>query len=371
MLRSPRQPNPHATQAMIAPHDFPGGEPQTRPSSAAWRGGLFLAAAAALVAAAAVVRRRCEQAERENPPLGKFVEVDGVRLHYMERGSGQPLVLIHGMGSMIPDFVLSGLVDRAAEKYRVIVFDRPGYGYSERPRTRLWSPQVQAALLHHALRKLGIEQAIVAGHSWGTQVALAMALNFPGFVTSLVLLSGYYYPTARVDVPLLSPPAVPVIGDLMRYTISPLLGRLLWPAVMRRIFGPAPVSPGFSEFPVWLSLRPSQLRASAADTAFLIPAAVGLSRRYAELHMPVVIMAGDADRYVNTGAHSLRLHKAIAHSDLALQPGAGHMIHHLAPEAVMAAIARAAHLGASIHGTQSSATITPLPTMYQSPPHMH
>ena len=54
---------------------------------------------------------RTRQAEKRNPPLGQFVEVDGVRLHYVERGSGEPLVLLHGNGSMAQDFLISGLVD--------------------------------------------------------------------------------------------------------------------------------------------------------------------------------------------------------------------------------------------------------------------
>jgi len=78
-------------------------------------------------------------AERHNPPSGKFVEADGVRLHYVEQGHGQPLILLHGNGSMIQDFESSGLLDMAAAKFRVIAFDRPGYGHTARPRNRVWS----------------------------------------------------------------------------------------------------------------------------------------------------------------------------------------------------------------------------------------
>ncbi|HEY0571666.1 MAG TPA: alpha/beta hydrolase, partial [Enterovirga sp.] len=81
-----------------------------------------------MAVSAIVNRARAGKAERENPPIGAFIEVDGVRLHYVERGQGQPLVLLHGNGSMIQDFDSSGLIDMAAEKYRVIVFDRPGFG---------------------------------------------------------------------------------------------------------------------------------------------------------------------------------------------------------------------------------------------------
>lgn len=322
-------------------NDFAEHQRNARPGMSS--GTRFIAAGVALAAAALFVRQRTRQAEHAHPPAGHFLYVDGVRLHYIERGHGQPLVLLHGDGSLIQDFEISGLVDLAASKYRVIVFDRPGYGYSRRPRDRSWGPQAQAELLHHALQLLDVEQPIVLGHSWGAMVAVSLALEFPHYVKSLVLLSGYYYPTVRLDVPLLSPPAIPLIGDLMRYTVSPLIGRMIWPLMKRRIFSPARVPERFSaEFPLWMALRPVHLRATAAETALLVPSAFLLRKRYHELKVPVVIMAGDGDTYVNTHVHSEHLHRELPHSEYQTVPGAGHMVHHLAPRQVLAAIDRAA-----------------------------
>lgn len=56
-----------------------------------------------------------------------------VRLHYVERGTGIPLVLLHGNGTMIEDFQSSGLIDLAAKKYRVIAIDRPGLATASGP----------------------------------------------------------------------------------------------------------------------------------------------------------------------------------------------------------------------------------------------
>ncbi|HVL76726.1 MAG TPA: alpha/beta hydrolase [Noviherbaspirillum sp.] len=303
----------------------------------------LIAAGAALAATALVVQRRSQDVERTHPPIGKFIEVDGVRLHYTERGDGQPLVMLHGVGAMMQDLIISGIVDMAASKYRVILFDRPGYGYSERPRTTIWTPHAQARLLHKALQQMGIAQPIVFAHSWAGMVATAMALDFPDDVKSLVLLSGYYYPTARLDIPYMAAPSIPLVGDLMRYTISPLLGRAIWPAMKRKLFAPAPVPRRFEqEFPTWMTLRPSQLRASAAEYALLIPAAYAMQARYHELLLPVVIMAGDGDRHVDTRLHSERLHHELPHSSFLVAHGAGHMVHHCAQDQVMAAIDEAA-----------------------------
>jgi pimeloyl-ACP methyl ester carboxylesterase len=142
-------------------------------------------------------------------------------------------VLFHGNGALVEDMLVSGIVERLVSRHRVIVIDRPGFGYTARPRTRLWSPQAQAELLWKALARLGVGKAVVLGHSWGTLVALSLALEHPSFVAGLVLVSGYYYPTARMDVPLVSGPAIPVIGDVMRYTVSPAVSAALLPEIMR------------------------------------------------------------------------------------------------------------------------------------------
>jgi pimeloyl-ACP methyl ester carboxylesterase len=310
-----------------------------------WRNAA-LVAGVGLAASFLYVRSKTRQAEQENPPQGKFVEVDGVRLHYIERGQGPALVLLHGNGVHSADFDKSGLMQRAAGRYRVIAFDRPGYGYSERPRNTVWTPENQARLLHHALQEIGVDSAIVVGHSWGTLPALSMGLEVPDFVRGLVLLSGYYYPSVRLDVPLLSSPAIPLLGDLMRYTISPLVSRLLWPGIRKAMFSPLRVPDRFRELPVWMLVRPKQLRASAAESALMVPSAMVLSRRYAELKVPATIIAGTRDRIVDFSHNAERLHERVPHSALQLEPGVGHMTHYAHPEKVLEAIdAMAAQVG--------------------------
>ncbi len=312
--------------------------------SRGWLGPAVLGAAAALGAAALYTGRKTREAERQCPPVGRFIEVDGVRLHYIERGTGEPLVLIHGNGTLIQDFTINGLVDRLSERYRVIVIERPGYGYSTRPR-QLWTPRAHATLYQKALRQLGVERAIVLGHSWGTMVAVALALQAPALVRGLVLLSGYYFPTARLDVALNSPLAIPVIGDAMRHTVSPLLARLMLPRAIRKMFEPAPVPEHFDRlFPKELMLRPIQLRASAEDAALMTPSVMELEEHYGELSMPVVIVTGGEDQIVDVGRQSGRLHQELSGSEFIRVPGAGHMVHHLAPDQVVVAIDRVAQL---------------------------
>jgi pimeloyl-ACP methyl ester carboxylesterase len=302
-----------------------------------WRAPVLLGLGA-LAASFMLVRSKTRAVECRNPPTGQFIEVDGVRLHYVERGKGPPLVLLHGNGVFANDFDVSGLIDKAAQRYRVIAFDRPGYGYSERPRSTIWTPSAQAKLLHKALVRLGVSKPVVVGHSWGTLVALAMALEFPDDVSGLVLVSGYYYPSLRLDVPLASPPAIPIIGDLLRFTLSPLLGWLMWPATVKNMFSPLAVPARFRHMPRWMMLRPSQLRASAVESALMVPSAMMLSRHYRELKVPVRILAGSDDRVADPEHNSARLHRELAGSDYRVERGVGHMLHYAYPDDILAAV---------------------------------
>jgi pimeloyl-ACP methyl ester carboxylesterase len=226
----------------------------------------------------------------------------------------------------------------AAKNYRVIVIDRPGFGHSSRPRNVIWTPDAQAQLIRRALDRLGVSQAIVLGHSWGASVAVALALKFPDFVRGLVLASGYYYPTMRPDVVAMSAPAIPVVGDVMGHTVSPMISRMMWPMMTAMIFGPKSAPAKFKQFPKEMALRPSQIRASAAESALMIPDAFHFEDQYGELKMPVVIIAGEGDRLIDIDKQSARLHSDVSQSAFHRLPDNGHMIHQTATGEVMAAI---------------------------------
>jgi pimeloyl-ACP methyl ester carboxylesterase len=164
-------------------------------------------------------------------------------------------------------------------------------------------------------------------------------MNHPQSVGGLVLASGYYFPTARSDVALFSPPSIPIVGDVISYTVAPIIGEAIgWPLITK-MFAPQPVSPKFErEFPMPLALRPSQIKAFSQDTSQMIAAAQQLSPRYRTISCPTVIMAGDADRIVNVERQAQRLHGAIPGSRLDVLNGAGHMIHHVDPVRMVRAI---------------------------------
>jgi len=335
-----REPQVPASGRARRAKPYNAGNRSDRPG---WLLPVLAGTAVALGATALAVNARAKEAQRRHPPVGRFIKVDGVRLHYLERGRGDPVVILHGNGAMVEEMVASGLVERLARDHRVIVIDRPGFGRSDRPRTTVWTPMAQAALIGEALRRLGIRRPVVLGHSWGTLVALSLALQSPDLARALVLVSGYYFPTARADVPLFSGPAIPILGDVMRYTVSPLVTGALLPKLYRKIFAPNPVPPRFqAEFPHEMTLRPWQLRAASADTALMIPAAAMLSRHYRDLHLPVSVIAGTDDQVADFGRQSARLHRVVPDAELIPVPGCGHMVHHFRTDLVADAVERVA-----------------------------
>ncbi|PWS38550.1 alpha/beta hydrolase [Falsiroseomonas bella] len=314
---------------------------QARSSPDPWLA-LGLGSAALLGALALKANADAGRAERANPPRGRFVTAAGARLHCLDRGAGgaPPVVLLHGNAVDAEDWVASGVFRLLARRHRVVAFDRPGFGHSDRPRDRVWNAAAQAGAVAEALDRLGLARPILVAQSWGTLVAAALALDRPDLVGGLVLVSGYHYPTARADVALFSPPALPVLGDVLRYTVGPLVGRAIAPGMVRRMFAPLPVPARFdAAVPRSMMLRPSQLRAAAEDAATMIPDARAASARYAELsRIPVAILAGQEDGIVEPERHARRLHEDIPGSTLRIISGIGHMMHHAAPELVAEAV---------------------------------
>lgn len=152
---------------------------------------------AGLVAALwAYNRIRFARAEAAHPPAGSFITVEGTKLHDIRRGEGTPVVLLHGGVLWGNDF--ARVMDKAAARgYEAIAFDRPGYGYSERPPRGKAAPADQARLIHEALKQLKVEKPIIVGHSWSGLLALIYALRYPGDVAGVVTLAGEPFSRSR------------------------------------------------------------------------------------------------------------------------------------------------------------------------------
>jgi len=294
----------------------------------------FAALAVAALAGAVSTWRSARAIARRHAPRGAFLCVDGVRLHYLEAGSGPTVLLLHGNAVTAEDWRLSGLFQALSRRCRVIAPDRPGYGHSNRPRDRLWTPKAQADLFARLLQALDADPAVVVGHSLGVQPAVRLALERPELVRGLVLASGYYFPSLRLDSLLVGAAAIPGLGDLWRRTFAAPLGRAMVEPVARLMFGPQPTPPDYAHGPLEMSLRPPQSRAVAADGFYMLGEALALQSRLRALQLPTAIVYGEGDRIVEPGAQSQRLAGMLPQAKLLAVPGGGHMAQYLAVDAV-------------------------------------
>ncbi len=276
--------------------------------------------------------------EKSMPPLGDFAEIDGTRVHYVDRGAGVPIVLIHGANGALQDFT-NTVFDTLAANYRVIAIDRPGHGYSERPNGSV-TLERQATMLHELLNRLGIERPVIVGFSFGATMALAYALDYPKETGSVVTLGGAAYEWPGAIDWKWNLPTWPLVGGLLADNLPQIAGRIIRSAAVRGAFSPDPVAAEYENAPYGLMLRPVSFRANAADIRNLKSLLRAQSPRYPSLSVPLVIIAGDGDSVVSNRIHSMRLHADVPGSELTLLRGAGHLLPYSRRDDVLSAIER-------------------------------
>ena len=283
--------------------------------------------------------------DRRYPPEGAFVEIGaGARLHYTERkpaGVERAVVLLlHGASGNQADVMLP-LGDRlAAAGFRVLAFDRPGHGWSDRPDGHDdASPARQAVLLRRGLDRLGVHHAIVLGHSWSGALAANFALDQPDFTQGLVLVSPVLYPWSGGVAWYYGPAVSTWFGPVFTHVFTLPIGQLLMPAGVAEVFAPQSAPAGFVEKTgVSLVLRPSEFEDNADDVDQLHGFVTLQGPRMPDIAVPTAIVAGSGDRIVSPSIHAEHALQDIAGSTLTILPGRGHSPHWTDPDVVAAAV---------------------------------
>ncbi len=302
---------------------------------------LFLALALATIGVTLRAGARERAAEAAYPPEGEFVTVNGLQVHAVVMGEGPDLVLIHGSSGNTRDFTFS-FADKVKNRFRVIIFDRPGLGWSE----RLPGPEgihEQAAHLRAAAQALGAESPIVLGQSYGAAIALAWALDAPESLAAVVNVAGPSHPW---------PGPLPRLYRMNSSTLGSLLAVPLLTAFVQRdyvdravaeVFEPQAMPAGYPDYiGAGLTLRREALRANASHRATLRDEIIALEPRYDDFPVPLEIVHGDADTTVSLTLHAEAMVRATDQARLTVLPGVGHMPHHTHADAVIDAIDRAA-----------------------------
>ncbi|WP_040609164.1 alpha/beta fold hydrolase [Pseudooceanicola batsensis] len=304
--------------------------------------GLVLLALAFAVVTYWRVTQRQAEALRAYPPQGRFVDVEGHPVHYIQRGSGPDLVLIHGASGNTRDFTFS-LIERLEDRYRVTAFDRPGLGHTPRLARRGVTLGDQADLLVAAADRLGLEKPVVLGHSFGGAVAMAWAVRHPEAARAVVDLSGATYPWPGELDRFYATLARPVVGPALAHVIGAWVGEAYIRDAIEGVFAPQAAPEGYAgHIGAELVIRPASLTANAQQRTDLRADLRALSESYPALDLPVEILHGTADDTVSLAIHSQALARDVPSARLTPLPGVGHMPHHVDEEAVVAAIDRAA-----------------------------
>ncbi len=281
---------------------------------------------------------------RQKPPAGGFVSTPFGQLHVIARGKPsetglRPIVMIHGSTTNALDMDLE-MAKRFDGERLVLMPDRPGHGFSDRPKDG-YRLDVQAAMIKAGLDALGVEKPIIFGQSYGGAVALRYALDFPDDVSGLVLIAAvaYRWPGGvawynRVAIN-------PIYGWFFRRTFIALYGRFGSPrGVERAMRGSAFASGYHIKSRVPLTFRPSRFQHNAEDITRLYEQLCGMDTKYNRIAVPAELVAGTHDMTVITSVHSRALDEAMQNTHLQIVSGAGHALHHTHPDAAEAAVRR-------------------------------
>jgi len=269
--------------------------------------------------------RILRRVERTLPPAGRLVDTPAARFHVVERGQGPVLLLVHGLAGQLGNFTY-GVVDRLAERYRVVAVDRPGSGYSTHAPGASAALSAQADALAALIETLELGRPVVVGHSLGGAVALALAQRRPDCVAGLALVAPLTHlaPVHPVFRGLMI--AAPWLRALVAWTVAAPASLILRDAFLRPVFAPEPAPADFGvRGGGLLALRPSCFIGASADLEALPQDLPGIALRYGAMRLPVSILFGRGDRILDAEEQGGALAAALPGATLTLVEG-GHML---------------------------------------------
>ena len=264
--------------------------------------------------------------ERWVPMDGRQVEVPGVRIHYVESGPADApaIVMIHGILSQLRVFTYA-LAGRLATDRRVIVMDRPGWGYSTLTGPRLDIPG-QADAVAAAILALGLEKPLLVGHSMGGAVSLALALRHPGAVRGLGLIAPYTQPIDVPPAPLAGLRVPGPLRPLIAWTIAVPLAMRTGKAKTAAVFAPDPVPEDFAiRAGGALAIRPASFQMGCYEIEMGPAAMKAQAPRYGEIAVPVAILYGREDALLDPELHGRKTAADVRNGRVEIIEG-GHML---------------------------------------------
>ena len=257
-----------------------------------------------------------------------FADIDGVRLHYQDKGTGQALVLMHGLSSST--YTWKDVFEPLSKSFRVIAVDLKGHGFSAKPDGD-YTRRAQGVLVTHLLDHLQIDKAWFAGNSMGGEIALNIALQNPQRVQGLVLID-----SAGVNVPgnaSLTPAytKIPVIGRIL-VALAMTSDKLVRQSLTTSLYDDSKVTDErVAAYYRPLRTRGGQLAAVRARAQFqLLP----IEQDLGKVSAPALIIWGAEDPLFPTAA-GRKLNSLIRNSKLVILEKCGHEPQEELPEIVI------------------------------------
>ena len=258
-------------------------------------------------------------------------QTNGIELYYEIHGEGTPLVLISGLGYSLWQW--HKMVPFLAEHFQVITFDNRGVGQSDKP-VGQYTAQMLAADTVGLLDALGIEKAIIMGHSMGGFIAQALALDFPQRVNKFILCATNFGGPHHVPV---TPEAMKVLTDVNSDAVTRFRNGL----VVSTAPGWAEANPQMiQEWIEWRTanpIEPAPYQAQLAIGLGLLPEAAAFEDKLPRLNIRTLILFGEHDKVVPPDNASLLASK-ISNSKVVILPDAGHFFTIEVPEAASRAV---------------------------------
>lgn len=260
-------------------------------------------------------------------PKGDWMVLEGERVHYRSMGEGPPIVLVHGLGGQSRNFDYLPLQE-LAQRWRLVLIDRPGSGHSPRRDRSRANIAAQARLVSAFIRQMQFTQRpLLVGHSLGGAIALNVALNAPDTIAGIGLIAPLTHFNRTVPAPFRALAiATPWLRRLFAHTLAAPLAIVNTKKALAALFGPdqPPVDIGTRGGGL-MSLRPSAFYESSTDMAAVEQDLPSQQERYGEIRVPVRILYGDGDRILDWRAHGEALRARLPAAELRVVPG-GHML---------------------------------------------
>ncbi|NBD21622.1 alpha/beta fold hydrolase [Aquabacterium fontiphilum] len=268
------------------------------------------------------------------PAPSQFVQVMGMNAHLRDEGprdDPQPIVLLHGTSASLHTW--DGWTEALKGQRRVIRMDLPGFGLTGPMPDGDYRLTRYVEFVVALMDQLGVQQAVVAGNSFGGNLAWKLAVDHPARVSKLVLVDAAGYPYDAQSVPIgFKIAQIPALRPLMQNTLP----RSMIESSVRNVYGdPSKVTPELVDRYYELTLRAGN-RAALGERFRQSPGGE-FAAQIPQIKQPTLIIWGGQDRLIPPN-NADQFQRDIAGSRVALFDGLGHVPHEEDPAATVAAV---------------------------------